>query len=391
MQFDIPTLYSLLAIESLVLALALAALMGWRQLASGARHAQAAMTLHGLGWLLLMLAPSEGSRWMGALAMGSIGAALSALWFSIAHWLGARRGRLVVLLLPLLPALVYLLAFENHALRTGLGNALFALQLLLLCASLLLPATALEPELRRQSWHWRGPLLLALASMAALTAWRAALAFFATGALPSFTAPHPLNTVAAVCALLAVPLTLAALLTAWRGETENSFLRLAQTDALTGLCNRRAFVARALDLISMARRYKEPLALMVLDIEQMKHLNEELGAEGADRALKLFADCVREQMRQGDLAARIRGDDFAVLMVRCDALGPQAMDKRMRDALASRAPAELGRTLEFSAGWARLRHGDRNVEDLMRRAEAALYEAKRSGSACLMAEPGLEG
>jgi diguanylate cyclase (GGDEF)-like protein len=95
-------------------------------------------------------------------------------------------------------------------------------------------------------------------------------------------------------------------------------------------------------------------------------------------------------MRLGDLAARIGADEFAVLMPRCEAQGPQALDKRMRDALAVRAPAELGRTLEFSAGWGRLRHGDRSVEDLLRRAETALYEAKRSGRACLMAEPGLE-
>lgn len=390
MHFDIPTLFSLLALESLALALALAVLMGWRQLAAGGRHAQAAMTLHGIGWLLLMLAPPQGSRWLGALAMAAIGAALSALWLAVGHWLGPRRGRRAVLLLPVLPALVYLLGFDSYALRVGATNALFALQLLLVCVSLLQPARGLEPELQRQSWRWRSPLLLALLVMAVLTAWRAALAGLATAQYPDFEAAHPVNTLAAVCALLAVPLTLAAMLTAWRGETENSFLRLAQTDALTGLCNRRAFVSRAVDLLSMARRYKEPLALMALDIDQIKSFGETLGPEGEERALKLFADCLREQMRLGDLVGRIGSDEFAVLMPRCEALGPQALDKRLRDALAVRAPAELGRPLEFCAGWGRLRHGDRNVEDLLRRAETALYEARRSGRACLMAEPGLE-
>ena len=390
MHFDIPTLFSLLALESLVLALALAVLMGWRQLAAGGRHAQAAMTLHGIGWLLLMLAPPQGSRWIGALAMAAIGAALSALWFAVGHWLGPRRGRRALMLLAALPALVYLLGFGSYALRVGATNAIFALQLLLVCVSLLQPAKGLEPELQRQSWRWRSPLLIALLAMAVLTGWRAALAGLATAQYPEFEAAHPVNTLAAVCALLAVPLTLAALLTAWRSETENSFLRLAQTDALTGLCNRRAFVSRAVDLLSMARRYKEPLALMALDIDHMKSFEEALGPEGAERALKLFADCLREQMRLGDLVGRIGADEFAVLMPRCEALGPQALDKRLRDALAARAPAELGRPLEFSAGWGRLRHGDRSVEDLLRRAETALYEAKRGGRGRLMAEPGLE-
>ena len=58
-------------------------------------------------------------------------------------------------------------------------------------------------------------------------------------------------------------------------------------------------------------------------------------------------------------------------------------------ALAERAPAELGQALSFSAGWAKLRPGDRNIADLQRRAETALYEAQRAGRGRLMAEPGV--
>jgi len=391
MHFDLPTLFSLLALQSLVLALALPVLMGWHQLSPGGRHAQAAMTLHGVGWLLLVLAPEQGNRWVGALAMAAIAAALSALWFAIAQWLGPRRGRRLMLALPALAALLYLLSFGSFSLRTSSSNALFCAQLLLLCLALIQAPKSMEPELVRASWRWRGLLLGCLAVMALLTGGRAALAALHESAYPSFATPHPLNTLSMVLSVLAVPLTMAAMLAAWRGEAENAFQRLAQTDVLTGLCNRRAFLSRSVDHLSMARRYKEPLALMMLDIDFLKALNDKHGPEMGDRALALFGRCLQEQKRLGDLVGRVGGEEFAVLMMRCDAQGPEALDKRLREALALKAPAELGFALDFSAGWARLRHGDRDVEDLMRRAETALYEAKRTGRGRLLAEPGLEG
>ena len=79
-----------------------------------------------------------------------------------------------------------------------------------------------------------------------------------------------------------------------------------------------------------------------------------------------------------------------MLMARTDALGPQAFDKRLRAAVQQRAAVELGFEVDYSAGWAPLRRGDRNIGDLMRRAETALYEAKHAGRGQLFAEPGLE-
>ncbi len=394
MQFDIATLFSLLVIQALALALVMPALMGWRDLTPGARDAQIAFGLQGAGWLLLMLAPPGGNRWLGGLAMALISASLSLLWLALQHWLGPRRGRRLMLALPALAALLYLLLFDSYARRVGSTNALFALQLGLLCLALALPVKAhdkaLEPEQLRASWRWRGLLLACLGLLGLLTAARAGLAWFDTAAYPSLTAAHPVNALAAVASNVAVLLSLAAIMAAWRGEAENAFQRLAQSDLLTGLCNRRAFVQRAVDMLSMARRYQEPLALMMLDIDGFKAINEEHGHEAGDKALKLFAACLREQQRLGDLVARVGGEEFVVLMARADGQGPAAMDKRMRGALAERAPRELGFALDFSAGWARLRHGDRNVEDLQKRAEAALYEAKKAGRGRLLAEPGLE-
>lgn len=391
MHFDIATLFSLLVIQALALALVLPVLMGWRNASPGARHAQVGMGLQGAGWLALLLASVLWDRVLGSVAMGLISASLSALWLAMNDWLGSRRGRRLMLALPPAVALLYLLSFDSYVWRVGLSNLVFVLQLLMICVTLAQPPKALEPELARPSRRWRGLLLGCLLLLALLTLWRAWLAVFATASYPDFYTPHPVNVLAAVLSNVAVTLSLAAVLVAWRGETEGAFLRLAQTDVLTGLNNRRAFSARAVDMISMARRYQEPLALMMLDIDFFKAVNDSHGHEVGDKALQLFARCLREQQRLGDLVGRVGGEEFAVLMARCDAQGPQALDKRMRDALALMAPKELGFALDFSAGWARLRHGDRNIVDLMHRADAALYEAKRAGRGRLLAEPGLEG
>lgn len=389
MQFDIATLFSLLVIQALSLALLLPLLMGWRGISRGARCAQVGMALQGAGWAALLLAEGAAERGLSTLAMGLISASLSALWLAIDDWLGARRGRRLMLALPLAMPVAYLALYEHYAWRVGGSSAVFALQLLLVCLSLARPAKAIAPELAGASRRWRGLLLGCLLLLALLTCWRGALALLATASYPSLYSPHPVNVAAAVLSNVAVTLSLAAVLVAWRGETEGAYLRLAQTDGLTGLPNQRAFQARAVDMLSMARRYREPLALMMLDIDHFKSINDERGHEAGDRALQLFARCLREQMRLGDQIGRIGGEEFAVLMAHSEADGPRALDARLRAALAAAAPAELGFALDFSAGWAQLRQGDRHVEDLMRRADTALYEAKRGGRGRLVAEPGL--
>jgi diguanylate cyclase (GGDEF)-like protein len=231
--------------------------------------------------------------------------------------------------------------------------------------------------------RWRTLGLAAVLPIALASTWRAAsvLLNLPAGALPEM--------LLALCGQLALLLALPVLLLAWRSETETELARLAQTDSLTGLTDAPAFMQRSVDLISMARRYDEPLALMTLELDHLPTLTDERGEDMADRCLALFGSCVQAQMRLGDLAGRLGHQRFGVLMARCEALGPEALDARLRQALATRAPLELGTTLTFSAGWAKLRPGDRNLADLLRRAETALYEAREAGHGVLRAEPGV--
>lgn len=389
MRFDIPTLLTLLLIQVLALALMLPVLMGWK-VSRAARLAQTATALQAGGWLALLLSGLGAERVLLTLAVTLLGAGLSALWLALNQWLGPRPGRLLMLALPALMLLGLLLGYEDYRLRVGLANAGLGLQLALLALACALPRPARATPEAQLSLRWRSLLLAAMGALALATLARGALAALDPASYPTLASPHPINITALVLAHVAVMVSMLAVLVAWRGETELALQKLSQTDALTGLANRRALVARAIEMMSMARRYDEPLALMMLDLHGLKTINEQRGEAVGDQALALFAACLSEVQRLGDVVGRIGGEEFAVLMARSDGQGPQAFDARLRAALAERAPTALGFELEFSAGWAKLRHGDRNIEDLLRRAEAALYEARHGGRGRLHAEPGVE-
>jgi diguanylate cyclase (GGDEF)-like protein len=396
MHFDNPTLFNLLLVQALASALVLSLLMmGWKARIP-ARWAQACMALQALGWLLLAGSSGAGlERPLSSLAMLAFSASLSALWWALRFWLTPRRGRTLMLALPVLLPLVYMLRFDDAAFRVAWAHGGLALQLGMVALSLVMPIRPPEnggivgigpgPFNRR----WRALLLAAVLPLMLISLLRGGIAILGMPPLSPLTTEH-INTSLALISHLSLMLALLGFVLAWRGDTEAELARLAQTDRLTGLADRRAFTERATHMLSSARRHHEPLALMLLDIDLFDAVNVAHGEEAGDRALALFSNCLQAQMRLGDLVARVGGEEFAVLMARCEAQGPQAMDKRLRETLSERAMNELGFALDFSAGWAKLRPGDRNIDDLMRRAETALYEAKRGGRSQLMAEPGLE-
>ncbi len=378
-------LFALMPMQALAAALVLITLIGWRDAKPGGRWAQVGMAALALGLALASPALQGGTApphaWVSAgVALVSLG--LSALWWACCQWLTPRPGRWPMAAAPAVLAVGHALLWAHHDRAQTLADTVLAAQLIWLGVALTLPERGNVLQ-GLNSRRWR---LLGLTAVLPLLA---AMLARATATLLGDTAPWP-DLLLAVAGQLALLLALPMLLLAWRGQTEAELARLTQTDSLTGLADRTAFAKRSVELISMARRFDEPLALVVLDLDDVATLRDERGADVADRALALFASCVQAQMRLGDLAGRLGGEQFGVLMARCLPAGPQALDQRLRAALAERAPAELGLPLSFSAGWAKLRPGDRGVADLQRRAETALYEAQRAGRGRLMAEPGVQ-
>jgi diguanylate cyclase (GGDEF)-like protein len=154
---------------------------------------------------------------------------------------------------------------------------------------------------------------------------------------------------------------------------------LSRTDALTGLGNRRAFDEALLHEVPRAQRYRVPLSLVMLDLDHFKKVNDEHGHSGGDEVLRHFGRLVKGVIRESDSAFRYGGEEFALLLPHTDADSACVVARRLVERVAA-TPVQLGQGASLrvtcSAGVAGLATGP---EDMIARADAALYEAKRSG------------
>jgi diguanylate cyclase (GGDEF)-like protein len=155
----------------------------------------------------------------------------------------------------------------------------------------------------------------------------------------------------------------------------------AITDELTELANRRRFMERLDTELRRAERFDEPLALVFADLDDFKRVNDLYGHHVGDSVLRAFADVIRGRVRAIDLAARLGGEEFAILLLETDLNGAEALAENLRSAVASmevrivggppvRVTASFGVSDYPSA---------RGAEDLMSAADLALYRAKREG------------
>ncbi len=157
---------------------------------------------------------------------------------------------------------------------------------------------------------------------------------------------------------------------------------LAQTDGLTGLPNFRSFHARLEEEVARAHRYGHPLACAMVDLDGLKEINDRLGHAAGNRAIVALADAVREELRDTDFAARYGGDEFVVLLPQTsEAQGAQFAERLRRRLL--QVSGQAGLPVRGSIGVAAVKaeelHSPEAAEDLLRRADEALYRAKRSG------------
>ena len=159
-------------------------------------------------------------------------------------------------------------------------------------------------------------------------------------------------------------------------------MQLAVTDALTGLGNRRQFDRHANLLVERSNAARTPVSLVMIDIDRFKPINDTYGHPTGDEVLREFAHRLRGNVRGGDSAFRVGGEEFAVLMPDTDRTTALRTAERLRAAIAAHPIlADGGRTqlaVTASAGVATLGEGG-TAGDLSAQADAALYLAKRSG------------
>jgi diguanylate cyclase (GGDEF)-like protein len=157
--------------------------------------------------------------------------------------------------------------------------------------------------------------------------------------------------------------------------------QLATHDALTELYNRRHFLELMEKEIARAERHARPLALAILDVDLFKRINDEYGHIAGDGVLKQMAEILRQHVRGEDIAARIGGEEFAVLLPEADPADALGFAERLREAIAAStfSPGGVTHRITISIGLAELAPSRRERSELMRAADAALYQAKESG------------
>lgn len=161
-------------------------------------------------------------------------------------------------------------------------------------------------------------------------------------------------------------------------HTQAALERLATQDPLTGALNARAFAERLTQELDRGRRYTRPMALLYLDLDDFKTVNDRHGHATGDSVLQLVARATRRTMRQSDVVGRLGGDEFAVLMPETEggvALGAATRlvsEVRSASRDTSGVTASIGLVSTTSAA-------PIGAEELLRRADQAMYEAKRTG------------
>ncbi len=172
-------------------------------------------------------------------------------------------------------------------------------------------------------------------------------------------------------------------------QLRESLLReriLARTDGLTGLINRRHFLELAEHEIAVSQRYGQPLAMVLFDVDGFKKINDSLGHPAGDEVLRAVARRAGQQLRAADLLARYGGEEFIILVPESGARSAAVLAERIRNAMEEEGVDTPGgvAAVAVSAGVSELETDSDTVEDLIRRADRALYDAKAKGRNCIV-------
>jgi diguanylate cyclase (GGDEF)-like protein len=158
-------------------------------------------------------------------------------------------------------------------------------------------------------------------------------------------------------------------------------LRLARTDPLTGVSNRRHFLEQLTEEATRMRRYRHPAALFMLDLDHFKRLNDSFGHDAGDRALVETARTVRRTLRTHDLFGRLGGEEFAGFLPETELEEAVLVCERLRELIAAIDLHTIGARTSISAsiGIIMFDPATDTVESAIKRADQAMYAAKQGG------------
>lgn len=173
-----------------------------------------------------------------------------------------------------------------------------------------------------------------------------------------------------------------------RKRNEAALRDLAWRDPLTGEMNRGHFFARAAEELVRARRQRHPLAMLMLDLDCFKEINDNLGHAAGDAVLETVCKRWRRVLRNVDLLGRVGGEEFAIVLPGSDLVDAQVVAERLRTSVADEPIRAGGQEIysTVSGGIAMVEETDHSVQDVLRRADRALYQAKNQGRNCMISD-----
>lgn len=287
----------------------------------------------------------EGKAWL----WGTVVATVAALWLFSAHW-------------------------PHYSARVVINSA---------CAVVVLGAMAwaLWPQFRQGGFgaaRFTGGLAV-LGLLLAL--WRLAEHALAPRPMGSLLQPGPADSAMFVYASIGVTFLSLGFVLMHTERAYHALRQLASVDPLTGVMARSMLAEAGARLLAQARRHGRPVSALLLDLDNFKPVNDSMGHEAGDRMLRHLAERARKVLRGEDLFCRLGGDEFVALLPNTDVAGARVVAERLRTALAEGLLVFRGVELPtpLSIGVAEAARGELDVQALVKRADDAMYVAKRAG------------
>ncbi|MGI5307932.1 diguanylate cyclase [Rheinheimera sp. WS51] len=171
-----------------------------------------------------------------------------------------------------------------------------------------------------------------------------------------------------------------------RHQLEIKLRQLSDTDQLTGLYNRRKLESELMLHYETFKRHASPMAILILDLDNLKLVNDTYGHQVGDKMILAAANACQQQLRKTDIACRFGGDEFVIVLPNTDLQDTVYFANRLRQSFnQALSPFFLeDAAVSVSIGAASMVASDRSYEDTLRRADNALYAAKRQGKNCVV-------
>ena len=377
MAAHVPTMLAMIIASSLMMAASMA-VVGWGRRRDGLGRWAAALLVNAIGHLLIMLRgliPDLLSIVVGNLMLSSVFVGMIAAVYQFQ----GRPVRWPLLLAPPLLVLVFVSVFiDNFPARVSFVGLVIGLQAVW---ALLAALSHRHATVGRGQWL----LVAGLSLEAVVLGGRALVAISTHSEATNILQGSGLQTLTFLATFSVVLVSSVGFVFMSRDRADENNRVLAALDPLTGVANRRSLIA-ALDRdVARAQRMREPMALMMVDIDHFKDVNDQYGHPAGDRVLCSVVNVLRQRVRAQDLVGRYGGEEFMVLLPDTGLTGAEQLARELCKAVEeSRCPADgvpgpgIAVTVSIGVFGGRLESGD-SWDMLIAAADRALYQAKNNG------------